>query len=95
MISLVLFSEMLDHVNNLFSLPFPSLQFVVVVYVALLIDGLPWLLILSGLLAHVLFGSLLSTFPIISLLSPGFIGGTCMFRPSLLSPSFPPSLHLP
>lgn len=53
-------------------------QFVFVVYICLLVvDGFPVTLISVGILAHLFFGSLLTTFPVISLLSPGFIGGTC------------------
>jgi hypothetical protein len=50
---------------------------VVVMHVGLwLIDGLPVLLVLTAVLAHLCYGSLLSTFPLISLLSPGFLAGT-------------------
>ena len=42
------------------------------------VDGFPALLVAVGILTHLCYGSLLSTFPVISLLSPGFIGGTCM-----------------
>ncbi len=47
-------------------------------YIGLLVfDGFPWGLVVVGLLTHLLYGSLLTTFPVISLLSPGFVGGTC------------------
>jgi len=56
------------------------LVFVFVVYICLLVvDGFPITLISVGILAHLFFGSLLTTFPVISLLSPGFIGGTLLF----------------
>ncbi|CAI8052297.1 Protein TEX261, partial [Geodia barretti] len=50
---------------------------VVVMHLGLwLIDGFPVLLVLTAVLAHLCYGSLLSTFPLISLLSPGFLAGT-------------------
>lgn len=65
-------------IQSLFSLD-SILQLVIVLYIGLLvIDGFPWGLILSGLLAHMMFGSLLTTFPVISLLSVGFVGGLGM-----------------
>ena len=60
----------------LFILTHTHTQFVIIVYICLLADGLPIPLILVGILTHVCFGSLLTTFPVISILSPGFIGGT-------------------
>ena len=55
-------------------------QLVVVMYVGLwLVDGFPVLLVITGVLTHLCYGSLLSTFPVISLLSPGFIAGTCTY----------------
>ena len=44
-----------------------------------LLEGFPVSLIAAGILTHVCYASLLSTFPIISLLSPGFIGGTGIY----------------
>jgi hypothetical protein len=61
---------------------------VVVMHVGLwLIDGLPVLLVLTAVLAHLCYGSLLSTFPLISLLSPGFLAGTgpLHYRPYILT----------
>ncbi len=52
------------------------LQFVLIVYVCLLVDGVPVSLVAVGFLTHVCYGSLLANFPVISLFSPGFIGGT-------------------
>ncbi|XP_064383014.1 protein TEX261-like [Halichondria panicea] len=55
------------------------LVFVIVLYIGLLVfDGFPWGLVVVGLLTHLLYGSLLTTFPVISLLSPGFVGGTLL-----------------
>ena len=51
-------------------------QFVLLSYILLLFDGLPVVLIVLGLLSHICYGSLLTTFPSITLLSPGFLGGT-------------------
>ncbi|XP_019861396.1 PREDICTED: protein TEX261-like [Amphimedon queenslandica] len=51
--------------------------FVLLCHVGLLLfDGFPWLLISAGVLCHLCYASLLSTFPNISLMSLGFIGGT-------------------
>ena len=72
-----------DVANSCNCIPPPSsctLQVVVVMYMGLwVVDGFPVLLVAVGILTHLCYGSLLSTFPIISLLSPGFIGGTCMY----------------
>ena len=47
-------------------------------YVGLwVVDGFPLLLVAVGILTHICYASLLSTFPVISLFSPGFIAGTC------------------
>lgn len=54
-------------------------------YVGLwLVDGFPLLLVMVGILSHLCYGSLLSTFPVITLLSPGFIIGTRMWNYILL-----------
>ena len=41
-----------------------------------MIDGFPLGLTVVGIALHLLYGSLLTTFPVISLCSIGFIGGT-------------------
>ena len=41
-----------------------------------LFEGFPLILTIVGLLCHLCFASLLTTFPIITLLSVGFIGGS-------------------
>ena len=52
-------------------------QLVVLLYVGLLvIDGFPLLVVVVGILVHLLYGSLLTTFPLISPCSPGFLGGS-------------------
>lgn len=50
---------------------------VVLLHVLLyLLEGFPLTLVLVGVACHLCYGSLLTTFPIISLCSMGFIGGT-------------------
>ena len=41
-----------------------------------LFEGFPLILVVVGLLCHLCYASLLTTFPIITLLSVGFIGGS-------------------
>ena len=41
-----------------------------------LLEGFPLVLVLVGVACHMCYGSLLTTFPIISLCSMGFMGGT-------------------
>ncbi len=57
-----------------------NVQFVLVVYVCLLFEDFSLPVVVVGILCHLCYASLLSTFPVISLLSPGFIGGTCTFN---------------
>ncbi|KAL5471609.1 hypothetical protein EMCRGX_G029739 [Ephydatia muelleri] len=55
------------------------LVFVIIIDIGLLmIDGFPLGLTVVGIALHLLYGSLLTTFPVISLCSIGFIGGTVL-----------------
>ena len=59
-----------------------------------LVDGFPLLLVMVGILSHLCYGSLLSTFPVITLLSPGFIIGTRMWNYILLCPIYNSSMAI-